>query len=178
MIITVITPTLRAERMGIVAASVRRAAEVVPQHTVCHVFAHWCAEPDHSRTHVAAWLTSLMRAVEGWLVFCDDDNLLHPSVLAALSTTVATHPEATVIVFGQARPDMGGYLPPTVPPTPGRIDGGQVALWQPHAITVPWRGGAMGDGEYLADLYAQTNGAGWVTVDAALTYHNAQEWSP
>jgi hypothetical protein len=103
---------------------------------------------------------------------------IKPMTSARYTGSENTPLEATVIVFGQARPDMGGYLPPTVPPTPGRIDGGQVALWQPHAITVPWRGGAMGDGEYLADLYAQTNGAGWVTVDAALTYHNAQEWFP
>jgi hypothetical protein len=176
MRVTIVTPAMRAPNVPAVVASVRRAAEAAPDLTVLHLVAHWTAAPDPTRERLAPWLTSLLTALPtGWLLFCDDDNVLHPSVLVALQATVDAHPEARAVVFGQARPDFGGYLAPVVPPTLGRIDGGQVALRTDYAALVPWHAGAFGDGQYLTALY-HTHPAPWVCVDEALTYHNAQEW--
>ena len=175
MIVTVITPTIRPAGALRAAESVRAAAMRAPQVDVRHLIAHWTAIPDPSRERLAPWLTNLIADATGWIVACDDDNLLHPDLFAILYQTATTDPLACAVAFGQKRRDHGGYLPPRLPPQPGRIDGGQVALHRDYAIREPWRSGSHGDGLYLAALY-QHNPGGWAVIDQPLTYHNAQEW--
>jgi hypothetical protein len=179
MLITIITPTLRPDMAQRTAQSVRVAAERAgPTVAVNHLLAHWTAPPDPSRITVAPWLTALItNAPSGWLMFCDDDNLLHPDVLCRLAEVVS-EPNVAAVVFDQQRPDMpGGILSAKLPPAPTQIDGGQVALFQGYARQVPWQPGPVGDGLYLQTLYALSPPV-WRCVNEPLTYHNAQRWLP
>jgi hypothetical protein len=176
MILTVITPTIRPASALRAAESIRVAAERARDVDVRHVIAHWTREPDPSRRAVAPWLTGLIReSAPGWVCFVDDDNLMHPSFVDALAQAERDYPAALAFAFGQRRTDFGGLLAATLPPVPGQIDGGQVALWRDYATREPWRPGDCGDGEYLAALYAH-DPARWVAIPQALTYHNAQRW--
>jgi hypothetical protein len=105
----------------------------------------------------------------------DDDNLMHPGLIDALASAEMHRPDALAVVFGQQHPTVACCATPTLPPVPGRIDGGQVALWRDYATREPWRPGSDGDGQYLAALYA-LEPARWAVVPDILTYHNAQRW--
>ena len=182
MLITIITPTLHPDMAQRTAHSVRVAAERAgPRVTVNHLLAHWTAPPDPNRVTVAPWLTALIaNAPSGWLMFCDDDNLLHPDVLQRLAEFVRLPwwVDIKAVVFDQQRPDApGGILPAKLPPTPTQIDGGQVALYQPYAAQAEWYPGPAGDGLYLQALYTLKHTA-WRCVNEPLTYHNAQRWLP
>lgn len=176
------TPSLVILTMALHPDGVRRAVVSVaaapsPWPTEHRIVWHHGA-PDPSRATVAPRITAALRALPAgaWVVAVDDDNLLHPDLPARLAAAVAERPDALAVVLGQARRDFGGYLAPSLPPTPGRIDGGQVALRADAAGLVAWRAGPMGDGEYLAALYAATPPGRWLVIDEPLTYHNAQEW--
>lgn len=176
MILTVITPTIRPDKAIATAQSIRVAAERARDVDVRHTIAHWTRAPDPSRLAVAPWLTALIRdAAPGWVCFVDDDNLMHPEFIDRLAQAEREYPAALAFAFGQCRPDFGGFLAPDLPPVPGRIDGGQVALWRDYAMRESWRPGSCGDGEYLAALYAHEP-ARWIAIPDALTYHNAQRW--
>jgi hypothetical protein len=134
-------------------------------------------EPDPSRVRVAARITETLAELppEAWVLAVDDDNLLCPELPRCLAAAVERRPDALAIVFGQRHPQVPECLHPTLPPTPGKIDGGQVALQAGYARMEPWRAGPLGDGTYLATLYPH-HPTRWLVVDEPLTYHNAQEW--
>lgn len=120
-----------------------------------------------------------MRSAPDWFMWLDDDNRMHPALLARLAELVDQHRNAAAFVFSMLRPDFGGILrasPDNM--QPGRVDGGQVVLWAPWSTTraPDWKSGAMGDGEYLQALYRREPDA-FVFVDEPLTYHNHQTWS-
>jgi hypothetical protein len=108
--------------------------------------------------------------------FVDDDNLMHPGLVAALASAETQRPDALAIVIGQEHRAVPDCAAPTLPPRPGRIDGGQVALWRNYATREPWRSGPTGDGEYLAALYA-LEPLRWAVLPGILAYHNAQRWT-
>jgi hypothetical protein len=175
MRLTILTPVIRPAGALAAAQSVQ-AADASPWHLE-HRLCYWPGAPDRTWSQFGAWLTRIIATTAtGWLLFVDDDNRLHPHLPARLWALTQARPSARAVVFASAYPELGGVLPGTLPPTPGRIDGGQVALHTNLARMAAWPNSPTGDGEYLAALYALAPDA-WLRVDDALTYHNHQEWA-
>lgn len=179
MVVTVITPTIRPAGAIEAVCSVQTAMTRVPDLEVHHVLAYWPGEPNGSRERVAPWLTRLIaQAAPGWLCFLDDDNRMHPEFLAVLVDQVARHPDARAFLFAMDYPQFpGGVLMPSLPPTPGHVDGGQMALERDYATLEPWPLGGYGDGWYLHQLY-QRDPAAWRVVPQVVTAHNHQRRVP
>jgi hypothetical protein len=172
----ILTMALRPLGVLRVAESVAAAAAVSPW-PVEHRIVWWQGPPDSSRVMVAARITQILTELppDSWFYAVDDDNLLHPDLPRCLAETVAMYPDALAVVVGQRHPAVQSCLHPTLPPAPGRIDGGQVAIRADYAAVEPWRTGPTGDGEYLSALY-QVAPSRWVVLDNVLAYHNAQRW--
>ena len=166
----IVTMALRPEGIAAAARSVAQALR--PWPTEHRIIWHHGA-PDWGRVALPQRITAALAGCppDAWIVFVDDDNLLHPALPQRLAN-VAT-PDAVCVVFGQQRPDRG-YLP-AVPPRAGFVDGGQVAVRAGIAARIGWRAGHQGDGEFLEALYA-AHRDGFVFVDEPLTWHNAQRW--
>lgn len=173
----ILTMALRPEGVRRLVASVAQAVPASPWPIEHRIVWHHGA-PDESRVTVAARISQALfeLPLDSWVLAVDDDNLLHPELPARLAAQVALTPQVAAVAFGQARLDYGGYLPPLLPPTPGRIDGGQVALQARYAALEAWHSGDLGDGQYLAALYAVAPHR-WATIPDMLTYHNAQRWA-
>ena len=178
MNVTILTPVLRPDMAYETVASVQAAIAFAPATmSVEHRLCYWQGEPDPERQRLAPWLTQLMTECRpSWLVFCDDDTRMHPEFLACLDGTAFLIPSAQAIAFPMAYPEHGGVLWPSLPPVPGRIDGGQVAIWRDYATLEPWRPGPMGDGQYLAALYQRRPDV-WGLCDQVVTAHNHQRWA-
>jgi hypothetical protein len=175
VIVTIITPTIRPAGALRAAESVQAAREHAPDLDVRHVIAYWPGEGDDARSRLGGWLTDLIACTPGWLIFLDDDNLLHPRLLARLSDLTRDYPHVWAFLFGMEYPAFGGgVLSPQLPPHVGYIDGGQVVIRSDYANSVEWPNGNAGDGRYLAELYARAPER-WLCVDEVLTAHNAQE---
>lgn len=115
-----------------------------------------------------------MLPADDWIVFVDDDNLLHPNLPAALAECVSETRADAVMMGMHYRP--GEYFSATPANlVPCSCDGGQLAARIGFARAVPWSAGPTGDGIYLQSLYAH-NPDRWVFLDRPLTYHNAQRW--
>lgn len=182
--LTVITPIIRPDMAIEAARSVQvaqqRAADVVDLR---HVMAYWPGPPDPSRVRVAAWLNRLRvqcSALDGWVMFIDDDTRMHPDLPRRLVQLVAEHDRDEgalhTFVFDMLYPEMGGVLRAALPPALGAIDGGQVVMRTYPSSGVPWEIGEYGDGKTLQRLYSLYP-AGWVVVPEALTAHNHQRWA-
>ena len=174
--ITILTPVIRLPGAIEAARSVQAARAATPDLDVRHVMAYWPGEPDWSRVKVAAWFSDLMRQQPpGWLFIVDDDNRMHPDLLATFLRERDAHPDAWAFVFGMHHPDVHRQLlPARLPPRPGLIDGGQMMIWRDYAVTLPWQAGPSGDGEYLAAIYEKAPHR-WVAVEDVVTLHNNQE---
>lgn len=177
MIVTVITPSIRPLGALRTAESVQAARQLVADLEVRHTIAYWPGKHDPEHRTVGAWRSRLIAASgPGWLVFVDDDNLMHPQLLRRLVALVADYPHAWAFLFASAYPAFAnGVLHPQLPPHVGYIDGGQVALRSDYATRCDWPAGGSGDGLYLAALYALAPER-WICVDEVLTAHNAQDW--
>lgn len=182
MIVTVITPSIRPAGALRTAESVQAARQLVPDLEVRHTIAYWPGVRDGDHLRVGAWRTRLIaESAPGWLVFLDDDNLMHPQLLARLVELVAEYPQVWAFLFGMAFPALTtmynrGIMPPQLPPRIGHIDGGQVALWRDYAVQTDWPASYVGDGLYLSNLYALASER-WMCIHETLTAHNAQEWT-
>lgn len=172
----VLTMALRPDGVMRAAESVARAAQGSPWPVEHRIVWHH-GEPDSTRVRVAARITQALAELppDAWIFAVDDDNLLHPELPRRLAGQVERRPDALAVVVGQMHEAVPECLHPALPPTPGRIDGGQVALRADYARIQPWIAGPTGDGEYLAALYAIAPSK-WVVLGEPLAYHNAQRW--
>lgn len=176
MIVTIITPTIRPAGALRAAESVQQARALTPDLDVRHLIAYWPGAPDVARIGVGNWLTGLIaECAPGWLMFVDDDNLLHPQLLCRLVELVAEHPHVWAFLFGCAYPAFDrGVLTPQLPPHVGYIDGGQAVIRSDYATQSDWPNGNSGDGRYLAELHSLAPER-WLCVPDVFTAHNAQE---
>lgn len=63
---------------------------------------HPQADPDHQHVGGQGIKNQLLDQIsDGWVWICDDDNLAHADFFARLAETVATHPDARLIVIAQ-----------------------------------------------------------------------------
>lgn len=174
--LTIITCTIRPDG-AIKAARSIQAANPHP-FDLRHVIAYWAGEPDHTRERVAPWLTDLVADVsDGWLLFIDDDNRLHPGLLARLSTLIEAHPDARAFVFDCLYPGMYEDRLRAGPTRmrPCQVDGGQLVLHASIAKSVAIAPHGCYDGVYAQVLY-QRHVDAFIFVNEALTYHNHQVW--
>lgn len=173
---TVVTCVIRPA--GAIEAARSVQASAPHPFDLQHVLAYWPEEPDLSRVRVAPWLTQVIAGVgEGWVMFVDDDNRLHPQILGRLGELVAAHPHARAFIFGCQYPEMhNGYIPasPGVM-RPGSVDGGQIAIEAELARSIPIEPHDCYDGAWLGALYRENKRA-FVFVNEPLTYHNHQVW--
>ena len=175
LLLTIITPVIRPAG---VAAVVRSIAEAQPHDLeIRHLIAHYPYAPDPTcGPERAAWATDLLKTVrDGWVLWVDDDNVLHPELPRRLAELIRAHPDAWAFAFDCQYPGKAYGVLPATPPRPGSIDGGQVVLWWWLAQEQPWPVGDCADGVYLTRLYGRDPGA-WVFVNEPLTYHNHQVW--
>jgi hypothetical protein len=177
VVVTVITPSIRPDGAIRAAESVQQARQQAPDVEVRHLVAYWVGPRDPLHLRVGAWRTQLIaESAPGWLVFLDDDNLMHVQLLARLDQLTQEHPQIWAFVFACSYPEMnGGVLLPKLPPRAGYIDGGQAVLWRDYAVQTPWPPTYEGDGKYLANLYALAPDR-WLVIDEVLVSHNAQVW--
>lgn len=176
MILTIITCTIRPAGAIEAARSIQAAAPHV--FDLRHLIAYWPDAPDWTRQTVAPWLSGLIADVaHGWLMFVDDDNRLHPDLLARLGVLITEHPGARAFVFDCQYPEKhNGLLPASLRTIrPGMVDGGQVVLDVALAQSVPITAGDCYDGVWLQALYQICPDA-FVCVSEPLTHHNHQVW--
>lgn len=143
-----------------------------------HRLHYWQGEPDHDRSRTGPWITRLLADVrEGWVLFVDDDNRLHPDLPARLAGLIAAHPDARAFAFDCAYPEFGPEGLTCAPNKvhPLSIDGGQVVFRHDHGLA--WMHGPTADGAFFRALYLQDPSA-WVFTNELLTYHNHQIWGP
>ena len=166
----IITMALRPEGIAAVAQSVAQAPR--PWPTEHRVIWHHGA-PDWGRVALPQRITAALTEcpADAWVVFVDDDNLLHPELPQRLAEIAG--PDTVCVVFGQEH-STRGYLPASVPRA-GFVDGGQVAVRAGAAAAIGWKPGHQGDGEFLEALYAAHRDH-FIFVDEPLTWHNAQRW--
>jgi hypothetical protein len=175
----ILTMALRPAGVLRAAESVAAAVATSPWPLEHRIVWHQ-GEPDPTRVRVAERVTQALAELppDSWVFAVDDDNLLHPDLPRRLAEQLGRTPDALAVVFGQMHESVPACLRPTLPPTPGKIDGGQVAIRADYAALIPWKPGPMGDGAYLAALYARApdHWAVCYQFDEPLSYHNAQVW--
>jgi hypothetical protein len=166
----VVTPCARPVNLPRIAESIRAAA--LPNG----VSLHWLVLLDdrfdippvaladaevvscHGATGVAGHAArneALERITGGWIVFVDDDNLLHPDLPRLLASAVAAHPDARFIVFDQ---DLGDEIRRAAPENVriGAIDSGQFAFDRSFAGNLRFDVYAYSaDGIFASDLFAR-----------------------
>lgn len=177
MLLTVITCVIRPAGALAVARSVQAA--LTEDMGLRHLLAYWPHAPVADYTLLAPWLTELIGSIrDGWLMFVDDDNRLHPDLPHRLAELTQEHPDARAFVFDCAYPEMHQGMIRAAPDAmrPGAIDGGQAVLWWELAQAMAWPAQECGDGHYLAALYRGYREA-FVFVNEPLTYHNHQVWA-
>lgn len=175
--LTILTPTIRP------AGALEAARSVQQAHAhpldIRHTIAYWLSTPDPLCGPARAeWATRLIRDVrDGWLLWLDDDNRLHPDLPRRLAGLIEEYPDAWAFVFDCQYPGQHGDLIRAAPGAmrPGSIDGGQIVWWWWLAQDLPWPAGECSDGQYTAALYRQHRDA-FVFVNEPLTYHNHQVW--
>jgi len=109
------------DRFGIDVGDARRIVAGMPRTAV--EIAEASGVAGHAQRNHA-----LERVAEGWIVFVDDDNLLHPSLPGLLADAVRRRPDAGAVVFDQ---DLGdGEVRRAAPENVrvGGIDSAQLAL--------------------------------------------------
>jgi hypothetical protein len=176
-LLSIITPVIRPAG---VAAVERSIAEVNPHPLeIRHLVARYPYAPDPAcGPQRAQWATDLIRSVrDGWILFVDDDNRLHPELPARLAWLAQNCPDAQAFVFSCQYPEMhqGRILAQPGIMRPGSVDGGQVVLWWKLAQSRAWPSGDCADGQYLAGLYRAYQPR-FVFEPQLLTYHNHQVW--
>jgi hypothetical protein len=177
-LLTLLTATVRPEGAIRTAESIQRAT--TPHGwEIRHVIAYYPYEPEPINERRSAWATDLMKGVrDGWVMWLDDDNLLHPDLPKRLGELVdGASSDVGAFVFDCQYPEVAHGLLRAQPQNmrPGGVDGGQVVLWHWFAQEFPWPVGTCADGEWLNTLYRAKPDA-FQFVNEALTYHNAQEW--
>lgn len=179
LLLTIITPVIRLD--GVVAVAQSIAAATPHNLEIRHIVAYYPFPPDPSCGPLrAAWATELLRMVDdGWVLWVDDDNRLHPDLPARLAGLITEHPDAWAFVFDSQYTGAAHGLIHAAPGQmrPGSIDGGQVVLWWWLAQQIPWPTGECADGQYLSTLYQRHKDA-FVFVNEPLAYHNHQVWRP
>lgn len=175
--LTILTPIIRP------AGALEAARSVQQAHPhpldIRHVLAYYPDAPDPLCGPArAAWASRLISDVrDGWLLWLDDDNRLHPDLPRRLADLIDTHPDAWAFAFDCRYPGIHSGLLPALPGMmrPGSVDGGQVVWWWWLAQEQPWPTGECADGHYTSTLYRQHRDA-FVFVNEPLTYHNHQAW--
>lgn len=176
-ILTIITPTIRPAGALEVARSIQ-AANPHPLE-IRHLIAYWPEAPDYRGERIAPWADQLLASVQdGWLMWVDDDNRLHPDLPRRLAELIPAHPDAGAFVFDMQYPGFPDNKLIASPHrvVPGSIDGGQAVLWYWFAREVKWPAGALADGRYLQTLH-QARPDAFHFVSESLTYHNHQVWA-
>jgi len=178
LLLTIITPTIRPAGAIEVACSIAQAAP--HRLEIRHIVAHYPYAPDPAcGLERAAWATDLLKGVrDGWVLWVDDDNRLHPDLPARLAWLIQNCPDAWAFVFGCHYPEAheGRIIAQPGIMRAGSVDGGQVVLWWWLAQQQPWPTGECADGHYLSGLYRAHREA-FVFVPDLLTYHNHQVWA-
>lgn len=179
MVLSVITPTIRLDGAIEAAKSIQRARSRSPHVDVRHIIAYWPGTPNWSRERVAPWFSEIIRTcAPGWIIIVDDDNRMHPEFIFTLDRVSQEKPQIQAFLFAMEYPQFpGGVLMPQLPPTPGHIDGGQVAIRQEYACLEPWPLGGYGDGWYWRNLYNR-DPALWDVSPLVTTYYNHQRRVP
>lgn len=176
-LLTILTATIRPEGAIRAAESIQRATP--HGWEIRHVIAYYPYEPEPINARRSAWATELLKEVHsGWVMWLDDDNLLHPDLPKRLAELVdACSSDVGAFVFDCAYPEIAGGVLRARPQNmrPGSVDGGQVALWWWFASEYPWPVGDCADGEWLNTLYTAKPDA-FIFVNETLTFHNAQVW--
>ena len=110
----------------------------------------------------------------GWVMFLDDDNLIHPDAARVLSEAVAAHPDALGMTFHQVRPNGERFM--TAAPERTRVGTVDQGNFIAHTSLIGHsRHREVGrgfDGVFIEELYAKAAGR-WVFVDAVAAYYNA-----
>lgn len=175
--LTLLTPTIRPAGALEAARSIQQAAS--HPLDIRHTIAYWPEAPDPACGPVRAeWATKLIRDVsDGWLMWLDDDNRLHPDLPRRLAELIEQYGDAWAFVFDCQYPGIHNDLIRAAPGAmrPGSIDGGQIVWWWYLAQDIPWPSGECSDGEFASALYRRHPGA-FVFINEPLTYHNHQRW--
>lgn len=176
LLLTIITPVIRPHGVAAIARSI--AAAEPHRLEIRHLVAYYPHMPDPSNgPERAVWATELIGQVrDGWVLFVDDDNRLHPELPRRLEGLIVNEPNAWAFAFDCVYPEQAHGLLRARAPQPSQIDGGQVVLWWYLAQMEPWPTGACADGVWLSALHRKDPGA-WVFVNEPLTYHNHQVWA-
>lgn len=108
---------------------------------------------------------------DGWIVFLDDDNLLHPALPSRLAEIVRDHPGAGAVLFDQ---DLGGGIRRAAPKNVrvGRVDSGQFAVSRSFVGTDRFSVYApSADGAFIESLYRRAPSR-FVFVSEVLATYN------
>ena len=116
------------------------------------------------------------RGLHFWYSIVDDDNLLHPQLLARIHAEMHTHPAARGFIVSQwvGGTDFSGLDVRTAMPSNvgvGRIDAAQFVLHSDLMGNRLYPTEHDGDGRLIAELY-HSNPDAFVFIDEVLSYYN------
>ena len=135
----------------------------------------WHLRFDHRHEHIGGQAVKnrmLDELSDGWVMFLDDDTLVHPKLWERFGEVRAAHQDAPALVVSQQHSVLGTLHAAPENVMIGTIDIGQVILRREvigaHRIPESY----AGDGEFLHAILPHVDA---VYLDEVLSFHNALE---